>query len=116
MNRAEPCHASRLGLTFRCGQWEGPCPACDEGTDGFRIMLDGIIWCRVCAPDGDPVAFANLCEATGLPMPSAWGGDTRPAFDDYNGAALAEALDMLGVDIRGAVQRDFCPHRRTGGR
>ena len=93
-------HAERLGLTFRSGQWEGPCPACETGDDCFRLMLDGTTWCRVCAPDGDPVAFANLCEATGLPMRSARGGAPKPIFDDYNGAALAQALDMLGVDIR----------------
>ena len=26
-------HARRLGLTFDRGQWEAPCPACDEGTE-----------------------------------------------------------------------------------
>ena len=99
-----------------CGQWEGPCPACDEGTDRFRIHLDGTIWCRVCAPDGDPDAFATLCEAAGLPMPGAHGGDTKPAFDDYNGAALAEALDMLGVDIRYDIRAHREQYRRGSGR
>ena len=78
-----------------CGQWEGPCPACDEGTDRFRIHLDGTIWCRVCAPDGDPVAFANLCAATGLPMRSARGGAPKPAL------VIVEASELAGL-CRGA--------------
>ena len=30
-------HARRLGLTFDRGQWEGPCPACDEGTESPSV-------------------------------------------------------------------------------
>ena len=108
-------HARRLGLTFDRGQWEGPCPACETGDDRLRLMLDGTIWCRICTPDGDPVAFANLCEAAGLPMPGARGDEPKPAFDDYNGAALAEALDMLGVDVRFDIRALREQYRRGDG-
>ena len=74
-----------------CGQWEGPCPACGTGDDRLRLMLDGTIWCRICTPDGDPVAFANLCEAKGLPMPGARGGDMKLAL------VIVEASELAGL-------------------
>ena len=49
-------------------------------------------------------------------MPGAPGGDPKPAFDDYNGAALAEALDMLGVDIRYDIRAHREQYRRGSGR
>ena len=48
-------------------------------------------------------------------MPGAPGGDPKPAFDDYNGAALAEALNMLGVDIRYDIRAHREQYRRGSG-
>ena len=95
LRRPDDLRLPTSGSQDAWGQWEGPCPACDEGTDRFRIHLDGTIWCRVCAPDGDPVAFANLFEATGLPMQGARGGAPKPAL------VIVEASELAGL-CRGA--------------
>ena len=120
LRRPDDLRLPTSGSQDAWGQWEGPCPACDEGTDRFRIHLDGTIWCRVCAPDGDPVAFANLCEATGLPMQGARGGAPKPALVIVEASELAglcrgaQGVPQLILD-RGRSGRTETPSRGTRG-
>lgn len=47
------------------GQFQGPCPACGEGEDRFRVSDKGV-YCNQCCPDGsNKEAFKRLREAIG---------------------------------------------------
>ena len=60
---------ARLGLRFRAGQWEGPCPLCG-GDDRFFVTPGQIkasrVHCRKCGPFTSET-YGQLCRAV-------WGG------------------------------------------
>ena len=66
----------RLGnLRKRGREWVGPCPACGDGDDRFRVTPDGRVYCRQCCPDGRNIAAVEqLLRAVG-----EWTTERRPA-------------------------------------
>ena len=47
-------------------EWHGPCPLCG-GDDRFRVIPNGMFFCRRCLPDGkDKDRFKELLKAVGL--------------------------------------------------
>ena len=107
-------------------EWHGPCPLCG-GDDRFRVMPNGMFFCRRCLPDGkDKDRFKELLKAVGLandktsnlgqprtlpmdarrlgrPPPSAdHSGENKPAPD---GAGLARTLVRSLPGLSDGAQR-----------
>jgi len=75
------------------GEWAGPCPFCQAGTDRFRVWPHhpggrGRWWCRMCGRSGDAIeylvqrdalTFAAAVEALGGDVDQASTSSTRPA-------------------------------------
>lgn len=54
---------------------KGPCPACGEGDDRLRVLPNGKVFCRICAPSGTGNGYKRIMEI-------AW-GDSQPAVAEY---------------------------------
>ena len=118
------CYGDGLRRVGR--EFLGPCPLCG-GDDRFRVMPNGMFFCRRCLPDGrDKDRFKELLKVLGLandtpsnpgqprtfpmiarrlgrpPPPAGHSGEDRNAPD---GAGLARALVRSLPDLSDAAQR-----------
>ncbi len=105
-----PAAASGLGLQRRGGELVGPCPACRDGEDRFRVTQRGGFFCRHCCPDGKAGADAmrRILEAAGMVREDD-GASLAP------GTARREARTRTGAasQIRGVSTYPEGPERRS---